>query len=86
MAVTDGGSDPCGEEFHLVVLIGGPIVEIEPYRPAKLRDGRLYYGHQVDEVVIKKDIDTSDKTAGVIDQGDHVNAVLFPVFRFQPWA
>ena len=86
MAVTDCGSDPGGEEFHLVVLIGGSIVEIEARRPSKLGNGRFYNRHQANEVVVEKDIDTGDEPAGVIDQGDHVNTVLFPVFRLQPGA
>ena len=86
MAVTDRGADPGGEELHLAVFIGRAVVEIEPGRTAILGHGRFYHGHQVDEVVIKEDVDTGNKPAGVVDQGDHVDAVLFPVLRFQPGA
>ena len=80
MAVADRGTDPCGKELHLVILIGRSIVEIEPGRPAKLGNGRSYNRHKVNEVVIKKDIDTGNEPAGVIDQCDYANAVLLPVF------
>ena len=86
MAVTDRGADPCGKQLHLVVFIGRAVVEIKPGRPAELRNGGFNNRHQVNEVVVEKDIDTGDEPAGVVDQGDHVNAVFFPILCLQPWA
>ena len=76
LTVMDGGSDPCSEELHLLIAETWPVVKAEQPRPAVFCDGRPYDFHEVDEGIVEKGIRGDDEPAGIIDQGDDVQALL----------
>ena len=83
-AVADHGSDPGSQQFHLPVFIGWAVIKVENLGLSVPGDGRLHDGHQVHESIMKEDIRAKDKAAGIIDQGNHINAVFPAVRGFQP--
>jgi len=81
-AVVDSGTDTGSEQFHLSVLVGRTVIEVKNLWLSILGNCGLYNGHQVDKGVIKEYVSTKDKMTGIIDQGDHIDAMLFTVSRF----
>ena len=82
-AVADHRSDPGSQQFHLPVFVGSPVIKVENLRPAVLGDGGLHDGHKIHEGIVKEDIRTKDKAAGIIDQGNHIDTMLLSVCGFQ---
>ena len=75
-AVIDGGSDAGGQQFHLFVLIGAAVIEIEHPGHAVLCHSAFHHGHEVYEGILEEHPCPGDKAACVIDQGDHI----YPAF------
>ena len=82
-AVADHRADPGGQKFHLPVFVGGTVIKVENLWPAILGDGRFHDGHKIHEGIVKEDIRTKDKAAGIIDQRDHINTMLLSICGFQ---
>ena len=82
-AVTDHSPDPGGQQLHLPVFVGGSVIKVEDLRSAVLGNGGLHDRHKIHEGIVKKDIRTEDKAAGVVDQGDHINTVFLSICSLQ---
>ena len=81
--VADDRADPGRQQFHLPVFIGGSIIKVENLWSAVFGDRRFHDGHKIHEGIVKEDIRTKDKTAGIIDQRDHINTMLLSIPGFQ---
>jgi len=82
-AIADHRSNPGSQKFHLSVLIGGTVIKVENLWFAILGNSRFHNGHKIYEGVVKENIRSKDKSAGIINQRDHINTMLFPVSGFQ---
>ncbi len=83
-AVADHRSDPGSQQFHLPVFVGRSVIKVKNLGLAVLGDGRLHDGHKIHESIMKEDICPQDKPAGIVDQGNHINAALSAVRSLQP--
>ena len=79
LAVVEGGPNPCDKQLHLPVAVRFPVVKAEDLRAPTLCDGRFHDRHQVDEVILAKDVDAHNKAAGLINQRDDMETVFFTV-------
>ena len=79
MAIADGRADPCGKKFHLTVLIGRSVIEIEPDRSSVLGDGGLHDGHQVDKCIVEENVGTGNESAGIIKERDDIDTMFLPI-------
>ena len=79
-AVIQRGADSGGKQFHLPVFVGTAVIKVEQFWPSVLSRGGFHDGHEVDEVVVEKDVNAGDKPAGIINEGDDVELV-FPAVR-----
>lgn len=82
-AIADHRSDPGSQKFHLLVLIGRTVIKVENLWFAILGNNRFHNGHKIYEGVVKKNIRSKDKSAGIIDQCDYINTMLLPISGFQ---
>lgn len=53
LAVIDGGTNPCCEQLHLLILISAPVIKVPYFWPAIFRDGGFHHGHEVYKGVIE---------------------------------
>ena len=50
---------------------------------AILGNSRFHNGHKIYEGVVQENIRSKDKSAGIINQCDHINTMLLPISGFQ---
>ena len=79
----DDRADSGSKEFHLFILKGTAIVEVKHPGSAIFGNSRFHNRHEVYKVVIKEDINAYDETAGIINESDDINFVLFAIGSFQ---
>ena len=82
-AVVQSGTYPCGKQFHLSVLIGPAVIDVKKLRPSVLGHGRFHDRHEVYKVIVVKDINTGNETAGIINKSDDVELMLFAIRCFE---
>ena len=80
----DRGTDPCRQKFHLFVPVAGAIIETEQFRPSIFGYSGPDHRHQVFVVILIKQICPDKETAGIIDQGNNVDA-FFSFRRRKVW-
>lgn len=56
------------QQADLLIFIGTAIIKVEHPGSAELCNCRFHDRHQVYEVILEKDINANDKTAGIINQ------------------
>ena len=86
MAVADGRADAGRKKLHLFVFVGRSIVKVEHLWLSILGYGRFHDRHKIYKGIIKKYVNSGDEPACVVDQGDHIDAVLFSVIRLKIWS
>lgn len=77
------GADSCRQKFHLFIAVGLAVVKVKHLWTSVLGNSGFDDGHQIYKVVIKEDVNSHNKAAGIINQGDNVNLVLLSVRGFQ---
>ena len=84
LAVAQGGPDPGGEQVHLPVAVGPPIIKTPYLRPPVFRHGGAHDGHQVHEAVIEEEVRAGDEPAGIVNKGDDIDPLFPAVSPLQP--
>ena len=86
LVIMDNRTDSGSKKFHLFIFKGTAIVKVKHARSAIFGNSRFHDRHKVYEVVIIENINTNDETAGIIDESNDRDFMLFAIGSFQVWS
>ena len=83
LVIMNDRTDTGCKQFHLFVLVTFSVIKVKKLWSAVPGNSRFDNGHEIYEVIIKKDINADDEAACIINQCDDIYPVLFAIVRLK---